>query len=333
MTGGTLYNGGTTDKGGAIKLNDNGSAELTNVLITNCWTSMAVFYQNEGGAIYMRDNAKVTMKNCTIRQCKALDYGGGIYLEDDDNKLNCENVNLISCTAIENFGGGVHQDRGETEWIGGTIKNCSADDDDGGAFYQDDGEVYFENVRFESNKSSDNGGAFYCNTDDKTWFIGCTFIKNTAGDNGGALYFDNNYLYMQDCSVTANSSGDEGGGLYIDSAGSIDVAGVTVIKNNDGTGSFDNLVLEDGAYIFDHGLEPDSEIHLRSESGGNVRLGNNLTSIYQLEEYFIADYGRLELTDTEDQDTQLRASVFSDGKAVFIIGTIMIILITAGTLF
>ena len=138
---------------------------------------------------------------------------------------------------------------------------------------------------------------------------------------------------MQDCSVTANSSGDEGGGLYIDSAGSIDVAGVTVIKNNDGTGSFDNLVLEDGAYIFDHGLEPDSEIHLRSESGGNVRLGNNLTSIYQLEEYFIADYGRLELTDTEDQDTQLRASVFSDGKAVFIIGTIMIILITAGTLF
>ena len=332
MTGGTLYNGGTTDKGGAIKLNDNGSAELTNVLITNCWTSMAVFYQNEGGAIYMRDKAKVTMKNCTIRLCKALDYGGGIYLEDDSNELNCENVNLISCTAIENFGGGVHQDRGETEWIGGTIKNCSANDDDGGAFYQDDGEVYFENVRFESNKSSDNGGAFYCNTDDKTWFIGCTFIKNTASDNGGALYFDNNYLYMQDCSVTANSAGDDGGGLYIDSAGSIDVAGVTVIKNNDGSGSMDNLVLEDGAYIHDQGLDPGSEIHLRSDEDGNVTLSSERISEYQLQ-YFYPDYGKLSLSDTKDVDTQLRASVFTDGNAILIIGIIVIILIAAGTLF
>ncbi len=333
MTGGTLYNGGTTDKGGAIKLNDNGNATLTNVLISNCWSNKAITYQNEGGAIYMRDKAKVTMKNCTIRTCKALDYGGGIYLEDDGNELKCENVNLIACKALENFGGGVHQDRGKTEWIGGTIKNCSTDDDDGGAFYQDDGEVYFENVRFEANTSSDNGGAFYCNTDDKTWFINCTFIKNRAGDNGGALYFDNNYLYMQDCSVTANSSGAKGGGLYIDSAGSIDVEGVMVIKNNDGSGSMDNLVLENGAYLYDHGLDPGSDIHLRSTDDGNVRIGNNNTSEYQLNNYFTADYGRLTLTDTQDVDTQLRASVFSEGKTVVIIGSVLLILISVGTLY
>ena len=332
MTGGTLYNGGTTDKGGAIKLNDNGTAALTNVLISDCWSNKAITYQNEGGAIYMRDKAKVTLKNCSIRNCKALDYGGGIYLEDDDNELSCENVNLISCTALENFGGGVHQDRGKTEWIGGTIKNCKANDDDGGGFYQDDGEVYMENVKFVSNSSSDNGGAFYCNTDDKTWFVGCTFNKNSAGANGGALYFDNNYLYMADCSVTANKAGDDGGALYIDSAGSIDVAGKMVIKNNDGSGSMDNLVLEDGAYVHDQGLEPGSDIHLRSYSNGNVMLSSERISEYQLG-YFHADYGKLSLTDTKDVDTQIRATVFTDGKAVIIIGAILMILIAAGTVY
>ena len=333
MTGGTLYNGGTTDKGGAIKLNDNGSAELTNVLISNCWSNMAVFYQNEGGAIYMRDNAKVTLRNCTIRNCKALDYGGGIYLEDDGNELNCENVNIVSCEAIENFGGAVHQDRGKTEWVGGTIKNCVASDDDGGAFYQDDGEVYMQDVRFERNETCDDGGAFYSNTDDKTWFVGCTFYKNVARNgNGGAVYLDNNYLYFEDCSVTANSARLYGGGLYIDSAGSIDVAGVMVIRNNDGEGSFDNLVLEDGAYIYDHGLDPGSDVHLRSKESGNVTLGNNLTSPYQLEHYFHADYGKLTLTDTENVDTQLKASVFTEGSAFLIVGIITILFVLAGTL-
>lgn len=105
MTGGTLYNGGTTDKGGAIKLSGSGTANLTNVLISNCWSDKAVTYQNEGGAIYMSGKATATLKDCTIRYCRALDYGGGIYLEDDNNRLNCENVNILGCTTTDNQGG------------------------------------------------------------------------------------------------------------------------------------------------------------------------------------------------------------------------------------
>ena len=191
MTGGTLYNGGTTDKGGAIKLSGSAKATLTGVLISNCWTDKATFYNNEGGAIYMSNKANATLKNCTIRQCRAYDYGGGIYLEDNDNRLSCENVDMVSCTADDNQGGGVYQDHGETNWVGGCIKNCRAGEDNGGGFYQNNGKAYFQNVDFEGNYSEDNGGAFYCDTEDGLWFIGCNITQNHADDDGGAIYMNN----------------------------------------------------------------------------------------------------------------------------------------------
>ncbi|MBR0469917.1 MAG: RICIN domain-containing protein [Clostridia bacterium] len=330
MTGGTLYNGGTTDKGGAIKLTGNGIANLDGTLISNCWTDKARFTQNEGGAIYMSGSATANLKNCTVRYCRALDYGGGIYMEDSGNALNCENVNVIACKTNENLGAGVYQDLGETNWVGGSIKSCRAEEDDGGGFYQDEGKVYMENVRFDSNYSEDNGGAFYSNTDDGTWFIGCDFAKNRADDHGGAVYLDNNYLYLEDCTVTSNTSGKIGGGLYIDSAGSVDVYGKVIIRNNDGTGTMDNLVLESGAFIYDHGLFPGSEIHLRSESNGDVKIGNNLTSEWQMFQYFRPDYGHLDLVDTETLNTELRASTFNKGKTAMVVGIAVIIIAIAG---
>lgn len=333
MTGGTLYNGGTTDKGGAIKLTGNGIANLDKTLISNCWTDKARFTQNEGGAIYMSGSATANLKNCTVRYCRALDYGGGIYMEDSGNALNCENVNIIACKTNENLGAGVYQDLGETNWVGGSIKSCRAEEDDGGGFYQDEGKVYMENVRFDSNYSEDSGGAFYSNTDDGTWFIGCDFAKNRADDHGGAVYLDNNYLYLEDCTVTSNTSGKIGGGLYIDSAGSVDVYGKVIIKNNDGTGTMDNLVLESGAFIYDHGLFPGSEIHLRSESNGDVKIGNNLTSEWQMFQYFRPDYGHLDLVDTQDLNTELRASNFNQGKTAMVVGVAVIIIAIAGAVY
>ncbi|MBR1531911.1 MAG: RICIN domain-containing protein [Eubacterium sp.] len=330
MTGGTLYNGGTTNKGGAIRLMGGGTAKLTDVLISDCWTDKAILTLNEGGAIYMKDTAEATLKDCTIRNCRALDYGGGIYMESDGNSLNCENVNTLACTANGDQGGGVYQNRGETRWVGGAVSYCRAEADDGGGFYHHRGTVRMQDVVFEGNYSEDYGGAIYADSDDGLWLIGCTMKRNSAEDAGGAVYSYYNDMYLKDCSITANATGGEGGGLYIDSPGSIGVAGKTVIRENDGVGTMDNLVLENGAVIYDHGLEPDSEIRLRSDSDGNVKLGKTLTSAYQLKEYFRADYGKLELADTETVDTELRASVFSDGRAVLFIGAMIIIAVTAG---
>jgi len=324
MTGGTLYNGGTVDKGGAIKLTGGGKAELKNVLISDCWSDDAITYSNQGGAIYMCDTAQATLTDCTIRGCHAYDYGGGIYMDNEANSLTCENVVMSACTAKDNMGGGVYQNYGTTYWVGGEIKSCRAENDDGGGFYQEHGEVYMENVRFDSNYTISDGGAFYSDTDDKTWFIGCTFTSNTAKDDGGAIYLNYNYLYLEDCTVTNNSSGTYGGGIYIDYAGSIDVSGVVVIKDNDGYGSMDNLVLENGAKIYDHGLNYGSDIYMRCYSDGEAVIGADGTSQYQLDNYFHADYGKLELTDVKMVETQLRASVFTDGIMALIIGGVLI---------
>ncbi len=330
MTGGTLYNGGTTDKGGAIKLSGSGTANLTGVLISNCWTDKAVFHNNEGGAIYMSDKANATLKNCTIRFCHAYDYGGGIYLEDDDNRLNCENVDMLACTADDNQGGAVYQDHGETCWIGGSIKNCRASEDNGGGFYQNNGKAYIQNVNFESNYSEDHGGAYYCDTEDGLWFIGCQMTQNHADDDGGAIYMNKKNMYLEDCSVISNSANADGGGIYVSRSGSVCVNGVTAIRNNDGKDTMDNLVLAGNALIYNYGLMPGSEIRLRSTSDGDVKLGGSRMSEYQLNQYFHADHGRLELTDTETVVTELRASVFSEGKNALFIGAAVMIAALAG---
>ena len=330
MTGGTLYNGGTTDKGGAIKLTGSAYCDLTGVLISDCWTDKAVFTQNEGGAIYMSDNALLTMKNCVIRNCRAQDYGGAIYIEDDGNRLSCENVDILRCNAAENQGGGVYQDYGETNWIGGSIVNCTAGDDDGGGFYVNNGKVTMRNVLFDGNNSGGSGGAFCSDSRDGTWFFGCTFQRNNADDQGGAIYVDNDNIYMEDCTVVSNGSGDEGGGLYLAGPSTVGFAGTIVIRNNNGTESFDNLVLGSNAFIYNHGLNPGSEIHLRGESDGSVKLGGSLMSEYQLTQYFRADYGTLELTDVQTVNTELRASVFSEGFTVIIIGAVVLVGAIAG---
>lgn len=328
MTGGTLYNGGTTDKGGAIKLSGSGTANLDGVLISNCWSDKAVTYQNEGGAIYMKESAKANLKNCTIRFCRAFDFGGGIYLEDDNNRLTCENVNILTCTADDNQGGGVYQDHGETHWVGGNIKNCRAGKDHGGGFYQNNGKAYFENVNFDGNYSKNNGGAYYCDTADGLWFIGCKMTGNRADNHGGAVYTTEKHIYMENCTVVSNAAGGVAGGIYIDEE--ISMAGVMVIRSNDGKDSKDNLVLCKGALLYNLGLEPGSDIHLRSEADGEVKMGGSLMSEYQLNKYFHADYGSLSLAETQTVDTSLRASAFSGGTMALIIGSAVIFIALAG---
>ena len=103
-----------------------------------------------------------------------------------------------------------------------------------------------------------------------------------------------------------------------------------MIRSCDGADSHDNLVFAGNAYLYNHGLEPGSEIRLRGESDGSVKLGGSLMSEYQLNQYFRADHGRLELADTQTVNTELRASVFSEGTTVIIIGAVILVSAIAG---
>ena len=243
MTGGALYNGGTTEDGGAIRVMG-GAVSLKNTLIANCWANKAKVVDNNGGAIAIMNKASVSLQDCTIRACLANEMGGGIYMKNKESTLKLTNVDILGCKANDEEGGAIHQDSGNVSWIGGSAVGCSAPSDDGGAIWQNNGELYCENIKFIDNKCEDLGGAVMINTDDPTWFVNCEFTRNVADDDGGAIYLDKNHLYMDGCTVTNNASKDKGGGLYLESSGSIDVCGKMTIKDNDGAGSMDNLVME-----------------------------------------------------------------------------------------
>ena len=196
---------------------------------------------------------------------------------------------------------------GETNWVSGSIKNCRAGKDNGGGFYQNYGKAYFQNVNFEGNYSEDNGGAYYCDTDAGLWFIGCKMLQNSADDDVGAIYMNKKNMYLEDCSVTSNAAIGDGGGIYVSRSGSIIVSGTTAIRSNDGNDTLDNLVLGRNALVYDYGLMPGAEIHLRSTSDGDAKISGSLTSEYQFSHYFHANHGKLELTDTETVNTELRA--------------------------
>ena len=209
------------------------------------------------------------------------------------------------------------------------ISGCRANDDDGGAIYHDTGSLRCENTVFDSNSASDKGGAIYKNTKDQVWFLRCRFTGNTAEhDDGGAIYLDDNYLYLENCSLEGNAAHDKGGAIYLHSTGSVDMGGVMLVQNNDGAGTFDNLVLEKGAAFYDVGLAPGSQVHLRSASNGEVRLSNKKFKMgeYQMKNYLVSDNENgLYLKDVEKVDTKMMASAFSRGKAAMILGGILIL--------
>ena len=154
-----------------------------------------------------------------------------------------------------------------------------------------------------------------------------------AGYSDGTIRYCVNNATVNNNRSCGGIAGTVGSGIYVARSCTIGVSGVMVIRGNDGEGSMDNLVLGSNALIYNHGLNPGSEIHLRSTFDGNVKLGGSLMSEYQLREYFRSDYGRLELTDIETVNTELRASIFSSGKTGLIIGAVIMAAVALGGLF
>lgn len=330
MRGGTLYNGGTTEQGGAIVCKGSGAVTLDGTLISDCWANKATFSENNGGAVAVLDSGSVTMKNCTVRNCHAGDAGGAFYLKGDGVKLTLENTDILSCKATENEGGAIYQTGGTLRFLGGSVQNCRSEDDSGGALYQKSGKgrgLLCQNVSFKYNEAKKKGGAVYADSEDVNWFIGCTFENNKCGDDGGAICLaEKDHLYLENCTVTANAAGDQGGGITVGSGATVDVFGKVVVKNNDGNDTYNNLVLGENALLYDQGLEPGSEIRLRSVKSGEARLSDEEARYRinaQHRQYLIGDGVDLDLRDTEEVRSGLTASGFTGGAAAIVIGAVL----------
>ena len=125
MNGGTIRDCYSNDDGGAICIENNGSANLTGVFFKDNKAN------DSGGAIYFKKGS-LTVRDCAFHGNRAGDYGGAIAVNAPGARLF--DVEMMSNKA-EKDGGGLWINDDKTYLSGGTIKYNMADY--GGGVYVD----------------------------------------------------------------------------------------------------------------------------------------------------------------------------------------------------
>lgn len=295
MTRGTLYNGGTTDKGGAIRC-DEGKVILDNTLIANCWSGGAWFTDNDGGAISLH-GGEVNLNNCTIRNCKAVDEGGAI--NQDGGTLICTKATIRN-NRSEERGGAIYVDSNHRTKIYSSLFRQNNSDEDGGAIGVDDTEVEFYDI---------------------------TMTDNNAGEDGGALWINADKVFITGCDIRDNYSGEEGGGIYVDSMYDTNIQGKCIIKNNTDKGGKADVTLQDGVFsqarLYVGGLTEGSSVGLDKTSGlssGGEKLVIGATSFETSSGYYFADRGNLDYRDVgEKKEIFMATATNSYSYAMYLI--------------
>lgn len=96
-----------------------------------------------------------------------------------------------------------------------------------------------------------NGGGIF-NDGGSVTLNGCTVTGNSASQGGGGIFNSSGTVTLNSCTITSNIAGYGGGGVYnvdmLKISGNVNVTGNTG-ETNGGSGSANNIYLEDGKYI------------------------------------------------------------------------------------
>ena len=143
-----------------------------------------------GGALLM---GKMTMRNCIVRQNRAQQYGGGVYVRHQ-NSYSVDTTFLINCTLSYN----------------------TSDNYGGGAYFEHKTAAY--NSVFSYNRCQGSGGGIYGG---QMLLSECLIANNTASSYGGGIYNYNSYGVIRNSTIVNNAvvntgtvTQDYGGGVY-----------------------------------------------------------------------------------------------------------------------
>ena len=267
-----------------------------------------------------------TIGNSKFENCSAEEQGGGVGYYNAA-ELTLDHVEFNGCKS-EDDGGAIHlitivvdgrNDYGQHDIriSNCEIHHCSAEDEGGGICVDDE-------------RSPEMGNA--------TMIYRSSVHDNTA-KTGGGIYVVSDYVYIVGSTVTNNTAtGKNGGGVYVDSMDDIDVAGVTVIRDNTADGKRNNLCLQNGTFssakLYSGGLEDGAYIGISSTSGSSATVAKNI-SLYQVNKYLRSDEAArsFSMKNTEEVSTTLYASMISQnislvitiGGVILIAGTVVIL--------
>lgn len=240
------------EKGCSAFYSSNGDITLKNLRIINANND----YSENGGAIYITDDAKYTICNCIFENNHADNKGGAIYSE---GSLCIVNSTFLSNDATS--GGAVYVQRG-LEIQNAVFVQNSANEDGGAIFTEREANIngcYFEfnrangvqsrvcyggairsedylkisNSTFRNNYAQNKAGAVYAYA---VSFNGSnSFEDNVAGDFGGAIYtyiFDGDVKNVKFINNTAKNK--DGGAICIDTETKVTFSQCIFVNNHAG---------------------------------------------------------------------------------------------------
>lgn len=214
---------------------------------------------DNGGALYIHNNADVTLIDCSFCDNFARKSGGAVYC-GNKNKLNIYNCVFNNNKAEKEKGGAVFS-KGDIYIFNSKLNGNHAKEDGGAVFSESNvsvvsslfesntatGKSNFQNYGgaicckksliidnsiFKENKADDYGGAAYSYssiTVNNSNFTKSFFINNYAADeHGGALYAKGNML-LQNAVLSENKADGDGGAIYCE--GNVHIMN-GMIKNN-----------------------------------------------------------------------------------------------------
>jgi hypothetical protein len=166
---------------------------------------------DRGGAIRVDKNGSLTMSNGSVTASTVPDtgsLGAGIY---NAGHLTLNRVSVVDNQTGLAFGGGVYN-------IGiGVIKNSLIANNSGsfgGGLTNSGGDLTVTHSLVRDNNAGD-GGAAYLNGCGATRFIYSTLEGNSASGNGGGIRNANSSVFFSHATVSANQADTNGGGAAV----------------------------------------------------------------------------------------------------------------------
>jgi hypothetical protein len=141
--------------------------------------------QYDGGGLYSRSN--VVLSGTLVISNTAGQYGGGLYQDGDDRRVDV---------------------------IGGRFEGNVTTQYDGGGLYIEGSAALTETQVVSNTATRSGGGLYHSNTDERVDVIGGRFEGNVVQYNGGGLFVGGSAV-LSGTQVISNTAGSNGGGLYM----------------------------------------------------------------------------------------------------------------------
>ncbi|OHT14544.1 hypothetical protein TRFO_15083 [Tritrichomonas foetus] len=231
---------------------------------------------------------------CDFTLCETDGWGGGLYINDDVNSKNEEQLTLDGCifdSCSASNGSAVLCEI----MCNPTISHCTVKNMKSGAYvfcfffrefqeYVTVEECTFQDLKLNKQTTLDGGGSgiwiatdkkLYNGTSSKLTFNKCNFINNVAETNGGAISYGDSptlkttFLQLKECLFEGNTAnGAQGGALWFTGDEPMLVSKCT-FKNNKAVGA-NNL----GGHIYVDSPSEQIQIYDSSFDSSNAQKGN-----------------------------------------------------------